>query len=76
MNTNLALEEDDIFCGDAFVMTLDKFKTLNISIDNGRLFINHTFVRDFGNKEEANIAIKEFIQELEEEDIDIVLTVS
>lgn len=73
---DVVLESDDIFCGDTFVMTLDRFSTLDISIKNGRLFINNTFVKDFTNQEDAKLAIEDFLKVLNDEDVDIMLSVS
>jgi hypothetical protein len=76
MNTNIVLENDDIFCGDTFVMTLNRFDTLDIDINNGRLFINHTFVKDFGSNEVAQEAIEAFVANLTREEIDLMMSVA
>lgn len=76
MNTNIVLENDDIFCGDSFVMTLNRFDTLDIDINNGRLFINNTFVKDFGSNDVAQEAIKLFVENLSREEIDLMMSVA
>lgn len=76
MNTNIVLENDDIFCGDSFVMTLNRFDTLDIGINNGRLFINNTFVKDFGSNDLAQEAIKLFVENLSREEIDLMMSVA
>jgi len=73
MDTVVTLENDDIFCGDTFIMTIDRLGYLNISLDDSRLFINHTFVREYATKEEANQSVKPLIEQLSSEAIDFDL---
>lgn len=73
MNTVVTLEDDDIFCGDTFIMTIDRLGYLNISLEDSRLFINHTFVREYSTKEEANESVKPLLEQLSLEAIDFDL---
>jgi len=70
MSTNLVLENDDIFCGDTFVMTVDRFDTIDITVKEGRLYINNTFVKEFADSETASGAIEELISSLKTESLD------
>lgn len=70
MTNSVILSDFDIFCGDSFVITIDKFDFVNIEINGSKLFINKFFVKDFGNKEEAQEAVKPLISSLESESID------
>jgi hypothetical protein len=70
MNTVLTIENDDIFCGDTFVMTINRVGFIEISLKDSRLFINNTFVKEFSDPAEALDKLKPLIQSLELEDID------
>ncbi len=70
MTNSVILSDSDIFCGDSFVITIDKFDFVNIEINGSKLFINKFFVKDFVNKEEAQEAVKPLISSLESEAID------
>jgi hypothetical protein len=69
MTTNLVLENDDVFCGDTFIMTIDRFDDIDISVKEGRLFINNTFVKNFDHNDEAKKAITGFLETLEHEEV-------
>jgi hypothetical protein len=73
MTANLVLENDDVFCGDTFVMTINPFDDIDISVKEGRLFINNTFVRNFDHNDEAKKAITGFLATLKEADVDFDL---
>jgi hypothetical protein len=70
MINSVILSDSDIFCGDSFVLTIDKFDSVDIEISGSKLFINKFFVKNFDNKEEAKEAVKPLISSLENEDID------
>lgn len=70
MNINLVLENDDVFCGNTFVMTLNRFDTIDITVKEGRLFINNTFVKLFNDNEEAKSALSSLIKSLDNESFD------
>ena len=76
MTTNLVLENDDVFCCVTFVMTIDRFDDIDISLKAGRLFINNTFVKNFDHNEEAKKAITGFLETLEYEEVGFDLYIS
>lgn len=76
MTANLVLENDDVFCGDTFVMTIDRFDDMDIIVREGRLFINHTFVKNFDHNDDAKNAITGFLDTLASEDVGFDLSIS
>lgn len=74
MNPTLQLQEDDIFLGDKFVMTIDKFDTLDIGVKQLRLFINNSFVYEFEQKDEIQQVVNNFVEQLDKASIDFDLS--
>ena len=70
MNTKLTIENDDIFCGDTFVMTINRLGFIELTLKNSRLFINNTFVKEYPSSDDALSNIKPLMSQLDEEDID------
>jgi hypothetical protein len=66
----VVLSDNDIFCGDTFVMTISQFDTIEVQIKNNRLYINNTFVKEFSDSKSVEEAVKPLIKSLEEECID------